>query len=76
MRIDPEKLQAALKAQEEEEGNVEEDDRKRKFSSLGNAGLGVTDEEMEAYRLRKARADDPVLNKSAGESAGDGYDYV
>lgn len=34
---------------------------------------------MEAYRLKKARGDDPLtfINKEKGEAGGaDGYDYV
>ena len=76
VRIDKEKLRKALKAQEEKENETQDDDRKRKFSSLDDSTEGVTEEEMEAYRLRKAREDDPLLNKTAGESAGNGYDYV
>ena len=53
-----------------------QDDRKRKYNSLTDPNKGVTDEEMEAYRLRKARMEDPMAQAKAGEVAGNGYDYV
>ena len=75
-QIDPEKLRAALKAQTASEAVIEADDRKRKYNSLENASAGVTDEEMEAYRLRKGRDFDPLLGGKSGEDAGNGFKYV
>ena len=49
---------------------------------LAGEGEGVTAEEMEAYRMTKARADDPMLafkgKQKDGEqgAGGGGYDYV
>jgi len=38
-----------------------EDERNRKYSSLGEAGVGeVSPEEYEAYRLTRSRGDDPM----------------
>lgn len=74
--LDKEKVQAALKRQEEEDASaLEPDEKKRKYNSIAGSNAGVTDEEMEAYRLRKARADDPMA-QPAGSSAQNGYDYV
>lgn len=38
----------------------------------------VTPEEMEAYRLKKGRGDDPLafMNAAKGAAGGGGYDYV
>lgn len=76
VQLDPEKLKAAISRHEEAERQLsEQDERKRKYNSLADAD-GVTNEEMEAYRMRKARADDPMeLAKQSGGAAG-GYDYV
>ena len=75
VQLDAEKLKAALSRHEEAKlRRPEEDERKRKYNSLGGAD-GVTNEEMEAYRMRKARAEDPMeLAKQSGD--GGGYDYV
>ncbi len=76
--LDKEKVQEAMKRLEEEEAaaaGAEHDERKRKYNSIAGSNAGVTDEEMEAYRLRKARADDPMAH-AAGTSAQNGYDYV
>lgn len=65
--------------QREREGDAARDDRKRGYNSLaGQAEAEVTPEEMEAYRLKKARGDDPLafINKEKGDKGADGYDYV
>ena len=74
--LDKEKVRAAVKRQQEEEeaAALEPDERKRKYNSIAGSNAGVTDEDMEAYRLRKARADDP-LAQTAG-TAQNGYDFV
>ena len=38
----------------------------------------MTPEEMEAYRLKKARGDDPMafINAAKAQQDGNGYDYV
>ena len=72
--IDAVKVKAAIRRQEEDEAaGLERDDRKRKYNSLAGSSAGVTDEEMEAYRLRKARADDPMAQSGAAQN---GYDFV
>lgn len=62
--FDKEKLMAAMKRQEEEEELAERNmgKGKRKYNSL-SAEVDVTEEDMEAYRMRKERgAEDPMAN--------------
>jgi pre-mRNA-processing factor SLU7 len=74
VQLDDAKLKAALKAQEKfQEEQVELDERKRKFNSMRDTGE-MTAEEMEAYRIKKARGDDPLAQMANG--ATNGYDYV
>ncbi|GAB4821179.1 hypothetical protein N2152v2_008225 [Parachlorella kessleri] len=89
LQLDEAKVREALKRQEQEErrrqergGDEDTDDRKRRYNSLREEHE-VTPEEMEAYRLKKSRGDDPLeFMKAAKESAaavaggGGGYDYV
>lgn len=60
---DKEKLQAAMKRQQEaEEAATKETKSKKKYNSL-KAEVDVTEEDMEAYRLRKGRGvEDPMAN--------------
>mmetsp|Transcript_29289 Transcript_29289/g.56599 ORF Transcript_29289/g.56599 Transcript_29289/m.56599 type:complete len:693 (+) Transcript_29289:311-2389(+) len=60
---DKERLQRAMiQQQEAEEAAINEGKNKRKYNSL-QAEVDVTEEDMEAYRLRKGRgADDPMAN--------------
>ncbi|GAU99106.1 hypothetical protein RvY_10150 [Ramazzottius varieornatus] len=57
------KVAAALKAQEEQQKEAERlmnvDERRRPYNSLA-APKKITEEEMEAYQLRKVHADDPM----------------
>lgn len=77
LRLDDDKLKAALKRLHEQgAAEPEGDDRKRKYNSLASGNEGVTDEEMEAYRMRKAREDDPLQQAMKKGEAGGGYDYV
>ena len=50
----------------------EADERKRKYNSMSTTD--VTEEEMEAYMLKKNRGDDPLAGLSKG--ANKGYDFV
>lgn len=60
VELDEEKLKAALKKQRAAQAaKAELDDRKRKYNSLAG-GEEVTPEEMEAYRMTRSRADDPM----------------
>mmetsp|Transcript_11443 Transcript_11443/g.20312 ORF Transcript_11443/g.20312 Transcript_11443/m.20312 type:complete len:692 (-) Transcript_11443:205-2280(-) len=60
--FDKEKLQAAMKRQEEQEIGAKGEKNKRKYNSL-SAEVDVTEEDMEAYRLRKGRGtEDPLAN--------------
>jgi len=63
---DPKKVQDALKKVEKEDSSKADDDRKRKYHSM-NAQVDVTEEEMEAYRMRKERRDDPMAKLSSEE---------
>lgn len=60
LSLDEEKLKAAMaKQRAAQAAAVETDERKRKYNSLGS-GEEVTPEEMEAYRMTRLRADDPM----------------
>ena len=75
--LDRDKVKAALKKQARlEREALERDQSKRGYNSLGGAATDeVTAEDMEAYRLKRARADDPLaaINQAKGT---DGYDLV
>jgi len=83
--LDAAKLAAALRAEdarvaaEAARAAAGGDERKRAYNSLsavgGGEGGAVTEEEMEAWRLKRARADDPMANAAPGAGEG-GYDYV
>jgi pre-mRNA-processing factor SLU7 len=92
IQIDPKKLKEALKraeaaakaAEDELEGGG--DDRKRRFNSL-NEDCNVSAEDMEAYRMKKSRGDDPLAAIEAAKAAqkkkdggggggGNDYDFV
>jgi pre-mRNA-processing factor SLU7 len=53
------KVEAALRVQQVEEDAFETDDRRRKYNSA-KVHHDATEEEMEAYRLRKRSSDDPM----------------
>jgi len=68
-------------SEEEEQGREGDDDdrRRTKFSSSDvHPSSALTAEELEAYRLRRDRADDPMLQaRGKGKSGGGGeYDLV
>ena len=60
--LDQSKVQAALQRSEENE----KDDRKRKYHSM-NVEDNLTEEDMEAYRLRKERSSDPMAQLGTDE---------
>ena len=64
--IDQAKLQAALKKFDKSKMEAK-DDRKRKYNSLNPDSYDVTEEEMEAYRLRKESKSDPMANIGSDE---------
>lgn len=78
--LDHEKVKAAMKKldkQEKEAAQQGEDERKRKFNSLAADEDGdMTAEEMEAYKLKKGRAEDPAALFRNGASGTDGYDLL
>ena len=59
IELDKKKLKEAMAKQEEHEENGGDDKKKRKYNSV-NADVDVTEEQMEAYRLKKERSDDPM----------------
>lgn len=68
--LDRTKLKAAIQKQEEETKKEEvmgTDERKRKYNSLDANSNDVGEEEMEAYRLKKERTDDPMAKIGEGE---------
>jgi pre-mRNA-processing factor SLU7 len=77
--LDPKKLMEALRKEDArlKEGDDDDDgdggkgDRKRGYNV--NHEVDVTEEEMEAYRLKRSRKDDPMNAPDAGTK---GYDLV
>jgi len=70
--FDKKRLKKALKEEEKRSKltEAELDERKRKYNSMGT--VDVTEEEMEAYMLKKSRPDDPMARISGTR----GYDLV
>ncbi len=65
MQLDKDKLEAALqRASEAERQEAEKDERKRKYNSMSH-DTEVTNEDMEAYRMVRSRADDPLNDMQA-----------
>jgi pre-mRNA-processing factor SLU7 len=65
--LDKEKLKSALQKEQERGGSrlahgaASADEKKRGYHSLSANKADVTPEEMEAYRMKRIRADDPML---------------
>ena len=77
VELDEEKVKEALKKLDERSKQVETDERKRKYNSLQTDGETPTEEEMEAYRLKKSRDADPMAKIIAMKAAaGASYDFV
>lgn len=65
-KLDQDKVKEAIK--KVEKGKAEpKDDRKRKYNSLNPDSYDVTEEEMEAYRLKKETKSDPMANIGSDE---------
>jgi pre-mRNA-processing factor SLU7 len=62
--VDKDKLKIAL--QREEENKRSAGDGKRKYNSV-HADVDVTAEDMEAYRMKKGRGDDPLAKLADSE---------
>lgn len=58
--------QAKVKAALQKTDQIEEDDRKRKYHSV-NVNENLTEEDMEAYRLKKGRSSDPMAKLGEDE---------
>ena len=72
VELDSKKLKKALRKEEKRLAEEETDERKRGFNSISQQNDEVTTEEMEAYRLKRQRGDDPMA-KGGGTA---GYDLV
>ena len=73
--FDKKALKKALKKEEQRAQGAdddEQDDRKRKYNSMSTTD--VTEEEMEAYMLKKNRGSDDPMAKMGGTVGG--YDFV
>ena len=81
LELDEEKLKEAIKrAEAAERGEEPGDDRKRRYNSVKD-DYDVSAEDMEAYRMKKSRGDDPLAAIEAAKAAqkeqkGGGYDFV
>jgi pre-mRNA-processing factor SLU7 len=75
VQLDPAKLMDALKREEARDrgdgGEDGGDERKRGYNVSHD--VDVTEEDMEAYRMKRQRKDDPMAAPDAGT---DGYDMV
>ena len=78
VELDKQRLEEALrKLDERDKKQFEVDDRKRKYNSLQTDGEMPTEEEMEAYRMKKARDEDPMAKIIALKAAATtNYDFV
>lgn len=56
------RFKAALKAEEKRKKEIIGDDRKRSYNSFKADSNEITEEEMEAYHLKKVRREDPMSN--------------
>jgi len=76
VQIDPQKLLEALKRHDEREEETRREDKRGKNKRGYNVthDSQVTAEDMEAYRMKKRSAEDP-MNRPAGGGT-DGYDLV
>lgn len=65
--LDQDKLKEAIaaikKSKQEKKPETEEvlDERKRGYNSMQGGSVSMTEEEMEAYRMLRSRADDPLM---------------
>ena len=75
VQLDPKKLAEALRredARERGEGGAEGGDERKRGYNVSHE-VDVTEEDMEAYRMKRQRKDDPMNAPDAGT---DGYDLV
>ncbi|KAJ8902496.1 hypothetical protein NDN08_006899 [Rhodosorus marinus] len=54
------KVKQFMKQQDKKDREFQPDERKRGYNSLSGGNVDVTEEEMEAYRRRRIRSDDPM----------------
>lgn len=78
--LDSAKVKEAMQRLEEQERGAEADDRKRGYHSFKALDSEVSAEEMEAYRLKRGRTDDPAAaflkEGGSGAEGGSGYGFV
>ncbi len=68
---------ALVKLEKAERDALDTEGSKRKYNSLDAMSESVTAEEMEAWRLKKARGDDPLTQaQAAGAGGTNGYDLL
>ena len=65
-KVDQKRVKELLEKMDKEEDAESKDLRKRKYNSL-KTDVDVTEEEMEAYRVRKERGNDPMAKISSEE---------
>jgi len=70
--FDKKALKKALKEEEKKKNAETDDDRKKGYNSMSTSE--VTEEEMEAYMLKKSRGSEDPLAKPAGGVGG--FDFV
>ena len=78
VELDKQRLEEALKKLDERDKQQQEtDDRKRKYNSFQADSEMPTEEEMEAYRMKKARDEDPMAKIIALKAAANtNYEFV
>lgn len=78
LELDDEALRAAIKRQDqaEREAVAAADERKRGYNSLRSNDVHVTEEDMEAFRLKRARGDDPMAAFANGKAGDGGYELL
>ena len=78
VELDKQRLEEALKKLDErDKQQLETDDRKRKYNSFQADSEMPTEEEMEAYRMKKARDEDPMAKIIALKAAANtNYEFV
>jgi pre-mRNA-processing factor SLU7 len=68
---------ARMEREEKEAAASGGEEGKRKYNSLGAGETYTTPEEMEAWRIKRSRADDPLAQaQQGGSKAVGGYDLL
>ncbi|GFH13758.1 Slu7 domain-containing protein [Haematococcus lacustris] len=75
VELDATKVKEAVQRLEKAEREAVDDEGKRKYNPADSANAAVTPEEMEAWRMKRSRADDPMQMLQKG-GASNGYDLL